>query len=33
MSGGHFNYTDSQFKSELFGCTDKPINVLEDREL
>ena len=33
MSGGYFNYTDSQFKTELFGWTDKPVNVLEDREL
>lgn len=33
MSGGYFNYTDSQFQSELFGWTDKPVNVLEDREL
>lgn len=33
MSGGYFNYTDSQFQSELFGWTDKPGNVLEDREL
>lgn len=29
MSGGYFNYTDSQFQSELFGWTDKPGNVLE----
>ena len=29
MSGGYFNYIDSQFKSELFGWTDKPGNVLE----
>ena len=33
MSGGRFNYADSNFKSELFGWADKPHNVLEDREL
>lgn len=33
MSGGYFNYTNSQFKSELFGWTDNPDNVLEGREL
>lgn len=33
MSGGRFNYIDSQFKSELFGWTDKSWNVLEDREI
>ena len=33
MSGGYFNYTDSQFKTELFGWTDKSWNVLEDREI
>lgn len=33
MSGGHFNYTDSALKNEMFGWTDKPHNVLEDREL
>lgn len=31
--GEDVTYTDSQFKSELFGWTDKPVNVLEDREL
>lgn len=33
MSGGHFNYQDSALKTEMFGWTDRPINVLEDREL
>lgn len=33
MSGGHFDYTDSRLKEEIFGWTDKPKNVLEDREL
>ena len=34
MSGGHFNYIDSQLKSEIFGYfTEKPGNVFEDREI
>ena len=33
MSGGHFDYTDSQAKNEIFGWTDKPTNVFEDREI
>lgn len=33
MSGGHFDYKDSALKSEMFGWTDAPRNVLEDREL
>lgn len=33
MSGGHFDYKDSALKSEMFGWTDTPSNVLEDREL
>ena len=33
MSGGHFDYKDSALKSEMFGWTDVPRNVLEDREL
>ena len=33
MSGGHFEYKDSELKSEMFGWTDTPSNVLEDREL
>lgn len=33
MSGGHFEYKDSSLKMEMFGWTDRPHNVLEDREL
>lgn len=33
MSGGYFEYQDSRLKAEMFGYTDKPHNVLEDREL
>lgn len=33
MSGGHFNYTDETAKNEIFGWTDKPVNVFEDREI
>ena len=33
MSGGRFNYLDSQLKSEIYGWTDKPINVFEDKEI
>lgn len=33
MSGGRFNYLDSQLKHEIFGWTDKPSNVFEDREI
>lgn len=33
MSGGHFEYLDSSLKNEMFGWSDKPHNVLEDREL
>ena len=33
MSGGYFNYLDNSLKREMFGWTDKPRNVLEDREL
>lgn len=33
MSGGHFNYLNNTLKSEMFGWSDKPHNVLEDREL
>lgn len=33
MSGGHFEYKDSALKNEMFGWTDTPRNVLEDREL
>lgn len=33
MSGGYFNYQDSLLKDEIFGCSDKPKNVFEDREI
>lgn len=33
MSGGRFNYIDSQLKSEIFGWSDKPRNVFEDKEI
>lgn len=33
MSGGRFNYIDSQLKSEIYGWTDKPRNVFEDKEI
>lgn len=33
MSGGRFDYADSRLKTEMFGWSDKPHNVLEDREL
>ena len=33
MSGGRFNYLDSQLKSEIFGWADKPRNVFEDKEV
>lgn len=33
MSGGHFDYLDSRLKDEIFGWTDKPENVFEDREI
>lgn len=33
MSGGHFDYVDSRLKEEIFGWTDKPGNVFEDREI
>ena len=33
MSGGHFDYKDMSLKSEMFGWSDRPHNVLEDREL
>lgn len=32
MSGGRFNYFDSTCKNEIFGWSDKPRNVFEDRE-
>lgn len=33
MSGGRFNYADSNLKSEMFGWTDEPHNVMEDDEI
>ena len=33
MSGGRFDYLDSQLKHEIFGWVDKPGNVFEDREI
>lgn len=33
MSGGHFDYADSALKSTIFGWTDTPGNVFEDREI
>jgi len=33
MSGGRFDYQDSNLKSTIFGWTDKPANVFEDREI
>lgn len=33
MSGGRFNYMDSTLKNEIFGWTDRPTNVFEDREI
>lgn len=33
MSGGRFNYVDSQLKNEIFNWADEPFNVFEDREI
>lgn len=33
MSGGRFNYQDMSLKNEIFGYTDRPNNVFEDREI
>lgn len=33
MSGGRFSYLNSSLKSEIFGWTDKPRNVFEDKEI
>lgn len=33
MSGGRFGYTDSHLKNEIFGWSDEPRNVFEDREI
>jgi hypothetical protein len=33
MSGGRFEYLDGRLKEEIFGWTDRPHNVFEDREI
>lgn len=33
MSGGRFNYLDRNLKVEIYGYTDKPSNVFEDKEI
>ena len=33
MSGGYFNYLDSQLKSEIFGWTNRYSNVFEDKQI
>ena len=33
MSGGRFDYIDGRLKDEIFGWTDRPRNVFEDREI
>ena len=33
MSGGYFDYRDSYLKNEIFGWSDEPRNVFEDREI
>ena len=33
MSGGRFDYKDSNLKYEIFGWCDKPSNVFEDKEI
>ena len=33
MSGGYFDYRDATAMSEIFGYTDEPRNVFEDREI
>lgn len=33
MSGGRFDYMDSNLRDEIFGWTDKWHNVFEDREI
>ena len=33
MSGGRFEYIDGRLKDEIFGWTDKPGNVFEDKEI
>lgn len=33
MSGGRFDYANDRLQSEIFGYTDEPKNVFEDREI
>ena len=33
MSGGRFDHKDISLKSEIYGWTDEPSNVFEDREI
>lgn len=33
MSGGRFNYVDNTLRSEIFGWSDRPSNVFEDKEI
>ncbi len=33
MSGGHFDYKEFSLKDEIFGYSDKPKNVFEDKEI
>ena len=33
MSGGRFNYLNEELRSEIFGYTDNPKNVFQDREI
>ncbi len=33
MSGGYFEYIDSQLKSQIFGWRDKYNNVFEDKQI
>lgn len=33
MSGGYFNYVDSELKSVIFGWTNKYSNKFEDKEI
>lgn len=33
MSGGRFCFLDGQLKHEVFGWTQRPTNVFEDREI
>lgn len=33
MSGGRFNYNEVSLRDDIFGWTDQPGNVFEDREI